>query len=128
MTLHQDNAVEHYRHLREQDVSPRDALAHTAQRFGIPEAVLRERVNGKVAQPKDTRAVLAEVREHLASNPRKARDTSRLLRALYEAVTGEHPVEPEAPVLSDSCAACEDSPAGQRWLCPHRDKHAPVSA
>jgi hypothetical protein len=88
-----DNAVAHYRHLREQGVKPSDAVEHARLRFGIDADTLRRRVNGLVADSDATVAALAEARESiLAGEPM---DTVggiadfQILRRLYTAITGE---------------------------------------
>lgn len=83
-----DNAVSYYRHLREQDVKPADALDHAVQRYGVKRDDLTARINGFVVDGPATRAALAEVRAVLSS-PHDNDDHGALLRKLYNAVTGE---------------------------------------
>jgi hypothetical protein len=91
--VHEDNAVAHYHHLRQQGVHRDAALDHTAQRFGVSREILRARVDGFVADTAATHEALASARywltEPMTYDPDSAYALHEVLRDLYNAITGE---------------------------------------
>jgi hypothetical protein len=119
-----DNAVAHVKHLREQGKLPSEAIEHAVQRFGVSQRDLINRVNGYVADRERTQNALAEAKEYLSTLPASPSPTEaeRLLRELYEAVTGE--TLPGSQSETAFCSGCgAEMPAGiVHEGCPAEDE------